>query len=121
MRLSPSSDDWPAVEKTKAHRSRAQAIQEGDLQNWEGNDMADKAAIGNGAERVLRCGNCGGDVTFSSPGTLVVVCPHCSWSSYRTDIDLETIGKVATTSKAGHSDVPRNPVTILSAKVQDAE
>ena len=34
---------------------------------------------------------------------------------------VETIGKVATTSKAGHSDVPRNPVTILSAKVLDAE
>ncbi|MEH6492776.1 peptidylprolyl isomerase [Halopseudomonas sp.] len=34
---------------------------------------------------------------------------------------VETIGKVATTSKGGHSDVPVNPVTILSAKVLDAE
>ncbi|MDA1267376.1 MAG: DUF4178 domain-containing protein [Planctomycetota bacterium] len=43
----------------------------------------------------MRCGNCGADVTFSSPGTLIVVCTHCSWSSRRTDIDLRTIGKVA--------------------------
>lgn len=47
------------------------------------------------SERTLRCGNCGADVTFSSPGTLVVVCPHCEWASYRTDVDLEAIGKVA--------------------------
>lgn len=33
----------------------------------------------------------------------------------------ETIGKVSTTSKAGQSDVPVNPVTIISAKVLAAE
>ena len=47
------------------------------------------------SERTLRCGNCGADVTFSSPGALVVVCPHCEWASYRTDVDLEAMGKVA--------------------------
>ena len=34
---------------------------------------------------------------------------------------VETIGKVATTNKAGHADVPVNPVTILSATVLDDE
>jgi DNA-directed RNA polymerase subunit RPC12/RpoP len=47
------------------------------------------------SERSLRCGNCGADVTFSSPGTVVVVCPHCNWASYRKDVDLETLGQVA--------------------------
>jgi DNA-directed RNA polymerase subunit RPC12/RpoP len=47
------------------------------------------------SERTMRCGNCGADVTFSSPGALVVVCTHCHWASYRTDVDLETIGEVA--------------------------
>ncbi|MEM7311067.1 MAG: DUF4178 domain-containing protein [Planctomycetota bacterium] len=47
------------------------------------------------SERQLRCGNCGADVTFTSPGALVAVCGHCGWASRRTDVDLKTIGKVS--------------------------
>ena len=35
---------WPTVLKTKAHRTKEAAIKEDDLQNWIGNDMADRAA-----------------------------------------------------------------------------
>ena len=35
---------WPEVIKTPAHRTRKQAEQEGDLENWEGNNRADIAA-----------------------------------------------------------------------------
>ena len=45
--------------------------------------------------RELRCPNCGADVAFESPGTIIVVCPHCNWLSYRTDVDLDSIGQVA--------------------------
>ena len=45
--------------------------------------------------RELRCPNCSADVEFESPGAVVVVCTHCNWASYRTDVDLETIGEVA--------------------------
>ena len=35
---------WPAVDKTKAHRTREQAEAENDLTNWTGNDLVDEAA-----------------------------------------------------------------------------
>lgn len=47
------------------------------------------------SERTLRCGNCGADVTFTSPGTLMVVCEHCSWSNARGDVDLDKLGLVS--------------------------
>ncbi|MSR62596.1 MAG: DUF4178 domain-containing protein, partial [Planctomycetes bacterium] len=43
----------------------------------------------------LKCPNCGAEVSFSSPGTLVVVCAHCAYASRRTDVALESIGKLA--------------------------
>ncbi len=47
------------------------------------------------SERTLRCGNCRADITFTSPGTLIVVCEHCSYMNARGDVDIESIGKVA--------------------------
>jgi len=35
---------WPVAEKTKAHRTRAQAIADGDLTDWLGNCYADEFA-----------------------------------------------------------------------------
>jgi len=35
---------WPEVEKTKAHRTRAQAVEDGDLKKWLGNTYADEYA-----------------------------------------------------------------------------
>jgi len=47
------------------------------------------------SEKTLRCPNCGADVPFVSPGALVVVCEHCNWASWRSDVDLESIGEVS--------------------------
>ena len=35
---------WPEVLKTKAHRTRKEAVRQGDLADWTGNNMADQAA-----------------------------------------------------------------------------
>jgi predicted RNA-binding Zn-ribbon protein involved in translation (DUF1610 family) len=47
------------------------------------------------SERVLKCPSCGAEIAFESAGTVVVVCAHCAHAIRRTDVALETIGKVA--------------------------
>lgn len=47
------------------------------------------------SERSARCPNCGADIEFRLPGGLFVVCPYCSCSSYRGDVELEKVGMVA--------------------------
>ncbi len=42
-----------------------------------------------------RCPNCGATLAIASPGTVLVVCESCNCSSYRTDVDLELIGRVS--------------------------
>ena len=46
-------------------------------------------------DRVASCPGCGGTLTFASAATVCVVCPFCGGASYRSDVDLEFLGKVA--------------------------
>src|SRR6187401_2796240 len=45
--------------------------------------------------RTASCPGCGGTLTFRSAATVCVVCPFCGGASYRTDVDLEYLGKAA--------------------------
>lgn len=45
--------------------------------------------------RTASCPGCGATLEFRNAATLVVVCPFCGSASYRTDVDLTLIGKVA--------------------------
>jgi len=46
-------------------------------------------------DRFTACPGCGAPLTFSSAATLVVTCPSCGGASYRSDVDLAYLGKVA--------------------------
>ena len=45
--------------------------------------------------RTASCPGCGGTLQFQSAATLCVVCPFCGGASYRSDVALEFLGKVA--------------------------
>jgi ribosomal protein S27E len=45
--------------------------------------------------REASCPGCGATLEFQNAATLVVVCPFCGSAAYRTDVDLERIGRVA--------------------------
>lgn len=45
--------------------------------------------------RTGSCGGCGATLEFASAATILVVCPHCGGASWRSDRDLEYVGKVA--------------------------
>lgn len=45
--------------------------------------------------RSASCPGCGATLDFASAATVTVVCPHCGGASYRSDVDLEWMGKVA--------------------------
>lgn len=45
--------------------------------------------------RQAQCPGCGAEIVFESVASLVLVCPSCRYASYRKDLDLERIGKVA--------------------------
>jgi hypothetical protein len=45
--------------------------------------------------RSATCPSCGATIEFASSTSLVVVCESCEYASYRTDVKLELIGKVA--------------------------
>jgi hypothetical protein len=45
--------------------------------------------------RSAPCPGCGATLEFKNAATLVVVCPFCGSASYRSDVALESIGKVA--------------------------
>lgn len=45
--------------------------------------------------RVADCPSCGAPIEYRGAGTLIVVCEHCSTASWRKDVALESIGKVA--------------------------
>lgn len=47
------------------------------------------------SSRVANCPACGAVIEFQGAGTLLVVCDHCQTASWRRDVDLELIGKVA--------------------------
>jgi len=58
------------------------------------------------SERGARCPNCGADIEFRLPGGLFVVCPFCSCSSYRGDVELEKVGLVGERAKiASHFQI----------------
>lgn len=46
-------------------------------------------------DRFTACPGCGAPLTFSSAATLVVTCGSCGGASYRSDVDLAFLGKVA--------------------------
>lgn len=46
-------------------------------------------------ERTTTCPGCGATLAFASAATLVVTCPSCGGASYRSDVALEWLGKVA--------------------------
>ncbi len=45
--------------------------------------------------REASCPGCGATLTFRSGATLLVVCPYCDSASWRGDVNLELLGKVA--------------------------
>jgi hypothetical protein len=45
--------------------------------------------------RSATCPSCGATIEFANSASLVVVCESCEYASYRTDVKLELIGKVA--------------------------
>jgi ribosomal protein S27E len=45
--------------------------------------------------REASCPGCGATLVFRNAATVYVVCPHCGGASARTDVDLESLGKVA--------------------------
>lgn len=45
--------------------------------------------------REASCPGCGNVITFRNAATLFVVCEYCKSSSWRTDVDLQLVGKVA--------------------------
>ncbi len=45
--------------------------------------------------RTASCPGCGATLEFKNAATLVVVCPFCASASYRSDVDLQLLGKVA--------------------------
>lgn len=47
------------------------------------------------SRKVARCPGCAARIEFDQPGALLVVCAHCNLASWRTDVKLERIGKVA--------------------------
>ncbi|MBK7876709.1 MAG: DUF4178 domain-containing protein [Planctomycetes bacterium] len=47
------------------------------------------------SRKVSRCPGCAARIEFDRPGALLVVCEHCNLASWRTDVKLERIGKVA--------------------------
>lgn len=46
-------------------------------------------------DRFTACPGCGAPLSFSSAATLVVTCGSCGGASYRSDVDLSYLGKVA--------------------------
>jgi hypothetical protein len=48
-----------------------------------------------GGAREAGCPGCGATLTFKSAATLLVVCPYCDSASWRRDVNLELLGKVA--------------------------
>jgi hypothetical protein len=45
--------------------------------------------------RSAPCPGCGATLDFKNAGTLTITCPFCGSASWRTDVDLEELGKVA--------------------------
>jgi hypothetical protein len=45
--------------------------------------------------RFAACPSCGARIEFANSASLIVVCESCEYVSYRTDVKLELIGKVA--------------------------
>jgi hypothetical protein len=45
--------------------------------------------------RAADCPSCGAPIEFRGAGALLHVCEHCGMAVWRTDVALESIGKVA--------------------------
>ncbi|MBI3818828.1 MAG: DUF4178 domain-containing protein [Planctomycetes bacterium] len=48
--------------------------------------------------REASCPGCGGKLTFTNAATIYVICKFCNSGSWRRDVDLELVGKVAIVS-----------------------
>ena len=45
--------------------------------------------------RTAACPSCGAPIEFSAATTLLAVCASCNMAAWRTDADVEALGKVA--------------------------